>query len=189
MAVHRRLPTGAEKSGVLGDHGGLGAGGERRRAESGGKQSKDFPDANGRNRARIRTIVYFTIDARGTGTADGRHIGSPICAPNQRPTPTRRQGGLQSGQNGGRVGPSTRDFMQGVIIAPQPARQRVRSRPPVSVTLHLSRFRGSIGRRRRPSLVGESLSPRPVRFAEAPPPQPSPASGRGSALHRRSNST
>jgi len=31
--------------------------------------------------------------------------------------------------------------------------------------------------------VGESLSPRPARFAEAPPPQPSPAkSGRGSAL-------
>ena len=46
------------------------------------------------------------------------------------------------------------------------------------------------GRRARKSAAGGgSLSPRPVRFAEAPPPQPSPASGRGSAPHRRSNST
>src|SRR5450755_52459 len=61
--------------------------------------------------------------------------------------------------------------------------------------LHLSRLRGRdersslLGRRARQRNCaperggwGKSVSTRPARLAEAPPPQPSPASGRGSAL-------
>jgi hypothetical protein len=110
IVIHRRLSARAKKSGVFGDHGGLRAGGKRRRAEHCGKQSNDFPDTRGRARARVRNRACVTIDARGTGTANGRHIASPIRAPNQRPISTRHQGGLQSGRTGGRVGPGTRDF-------------------------------------------------------------------------------
>jgi hypothetical protein len=43
-------------------------------------------------------MTYFPIDARGSGTGNGRHLVSLICAPNQIGIQIGDKGGLQSGR-------------------------------------------------------------------------------------------
>jgi hypothetical protein len=93
--VQRRLSAAAKKSGVVADDGGLRASRKRRRRQNDGKALNDFCDPRGRNRNRVRKVIFFVADERSPGTADGRHRVSPICAPAPKV-------GIQSGRNRGR---------------------------------------------------------------------------------------
>jgi len=95
--LQRRLSAGTGKLGIS-DGGRLGAGREQSRRQSDDKQTDAVPNGRGRDPQRVHTnTVCFTIDARYSGTADGRHVASSTRAPSQP------QSDLQSGRNRGRM--------------------------------------------------------------------------------------
>ncbi len=84
MMFQRGLPAGGKKSGVSADDRGLRAGRKRRRRERCGQQLNEFPNARDRYRRRVK-MVCLNLDARRTGTVDGRHVASPILCPQPKP--------------------------------------------------------------------------------------------------------
>jgi hypothetical protein len=85
IVLQRRLSTGANKLGISGDDGGrLSAGRKQSPCQSDDKQTDGVPNGRGRVRQRVQTNTgCLTIDARYSGTADGRHVASPTRAPSQ----------------------------------------------------------------------------------------------------------
>jgi hypothetical protein len=74
-------------------------------------------------------MICLNGDARTPGTADGRHIASPTCAP--KPKTHRLQGVVQKGRNRGRIRPGTASaahFHFSVVIVSQLNRHRARRR-------------------------------------------------------------
>ena len=84
------------KFGIFGDNRGLSASRKQGPSESDGKQPNDVPNSRGRNQGRVKiNTVCFNVDARSSGTADGRHVASPTRAPNPSPNPTGNHGAIQ----------------------------------------------------------------------------------------------
>jgi hypothetical protein len=76
------LPAGGKKPGISADNGGLGAGRKQAARESDGQQPNDVPNSSGRSQNRVTIdAARLDLDARNSGTVDGRHVASPIRAP------------------------------------------------------------------------------------------------------------
>ena len=86
IVLQRRLSAGGKESGIPGDDRGLGAGRQQGPSETDSQQPAGVPNGSARYQGRVKTTAArFNRDAGNSGTADGRHVASPLCAPNQDP--------------------------------------------------------------------------------------------------------
>ncbi len=82
IALQRRLPAAAGKSGISADDRGLRAGRKRRRRQSCGQPSQDVAATRDRNRRHVSDMICLDGNVRNSGAADGRHRLFPTRNPN-----------------------------------------------------------------------------------------------------------